>query len=399
MELNEIYEIGMNTHKIYDKSIEDYDFEEELASTEMLNTLEDLYSMEVMEKIHQKNTSDLLKMCNRISNDFANRIGNKSVSKSIENYCQRYSMEAENDQQNNNTQPNNQNTPDNNTNNQPNQNNNNPNNQQDDNNKEGFMKRMVEILKKLGNAIVNFVQTIFKKIQDFLFDHFNKTPPKDVSTDAIRKVLPKDEKLLFIIKTSDNFGNIGKEEEGVVVKFIEFVTQNKEHPEKIKDSDLYKQFIGVANKLYGNLDEKISDEKVVQILDKFTGNKLGSIKESGVIEFASKASNLTNASETIKKAKELINSTQNINRKMPVIINVGGVIKPELKETLNYFKEVLKFIQNDLRCINEYIKAFRNSYRLNVEAQKAMNDNNSNNNENQTNNTEQQNNEKKIKNV
>ena len=380
MELNEIYGLGINTHKIYNKSIEDYDFEEELASTEMLNTLEDLYSMEVMEKIHQKNTSDLLKMCNRISNDFANKISNESVSKSIESYCQKYSMEAENDQQNN-TQPNN-------TNNQPNQNSNNPNNQQNDNNKEGFMKRMVEILKKLGNAIVNFVQTIFKKIQDFLFDRFNKTPPKDVSTDAIRKVLPKDEKLLFIIKDSGNFGNIGKEEKGVVVKFIEFVTQNKEHPEKIKDSDLYKQFIGVANKLYGNLDEKISDEKVIQILDKFTGNKLGTIKESGVIEFASKAGNLTNASETIKKTKELVNSTQNINRKMSVIINVGGVIKPELKEALNYFKEILKFVQNDLRCINEYIKAFRNSYRLNVEAQKAMNDN-SNNNENQNNNTEQ----------
>ena len=83
---------------------------------------------------------------------------------------------------------------------------------------------------------------------------------------------------------------------------------------------------------------------------------------------------------------------------MSVIINVGGVIKPELKEALNYFKEILKFVQNDLRCINEYIKAFRNSYRLNVEAQKAMN-NNSNNNENQNNNTEQQNDEKKIKNV
>ena len=63
---------------------------------------------------------------------------------------------------------------------------------------------------------------------------------------------------------------------------------------------------------------------------------------------------------------------------MSVIINVGGVIKPELKETLNYFKEILKFVQNDLRCINEYIKAFRNSYRLNVEAQKAMNDNSNN---------------------
>ena len=379
MELNEIYGLGINTHKIYNKSIEDYDFEEELASTEMLNTLEDLYSMEVMEKIHQKNTSDLLKMCNRISNDFANKISNESVSKSIESYCQKYSMEAENDQQNN--------TP-NNTNNQPNQNSNNPNNQQNDNKKQEFMKKMVEILKKLGNAIVNFVQTIFKKIQDFLFDHFNKTPPKDVSTDAIRKVLPKDEKLLFIVKNSGTFDNIGKEEEGVVAKFIDFATQNKEHPEKIKDSDLYKQFIGVANKLYGNLDEKISDEKVIQILDKFTGNKLGTIKESGVIEFASKAGNLTNASETIKKAKELINSTQNINRKMSVIINVGGVIKPELKETLNYFKEVLKFIQNDLRCINEYIKAFRNSYRLNVEAQKAMNDN-SNNQSDQNNNTEQ----------
>ena len=376
MELNEISGLGINTHKIYNKSIEDYDFEEELASTEMLNTLEDLYSMEVMEKIHQKNTSDLLKMCNRISNDFANKISNESVSKSIESYCKRYSMEAENDQQNN-TQ---QNTP-NNTNNQPNQNSNNPNNQQNDNKKQEFMKKMVEILKKLGNTIVNFVQTIFKKIQDFLFDHFNKIPPKDVSTDFIRKVLPKDEKLLFIVKNSGNFGSIGKEEEGIVVKFIEFVTQNKEHPEKIKDSDLYKQFIGVANKLYGNLDERISDEKVIQILDKFTGNKLGTIKDSGVIEFASKAGNLTNASETIKKAKELVNSTQNINRKMSVITNVGGVIKPELKETLNYFKEILKFVQNDLRCINEYIKAFRNSYRLNIEAQKAMN-NNSNNNEN-----------------
>ena len=380
MELNEIYGLGINTHKIHDKSIEDYDFEEELASTEMLNALEDLYSMEVMEKIHQKNTSDLLKMCNRISNDFANRIDNENVSKSIESYCQRYSMEAENDQQNN-TQQNAQN---NNT----NQNSNNPNNQQNDNKKQEFMKKMIEILKKLGNAIVNFVQTIFKKIQDFLFDHFNKIPPKDVSTDAIKKVLPKDEKLLFIIKNAGNFGSIGKEEEGVVAKFIEFVTQNKEHPEKIKDSDSYKQFIGVANKLYGNLDEKISDEKVIQILDKFTGNKLGSIKESGVIEFASKAGNLTNASETIKKAKELVNSTQNINRKMSVIINVGGVIKPKLKETLNYFKEILKFVQNDLRCINEYIKAFRNSYRLNVEAQKAMNDN-SNNQSDQNNNTEQ----------
>ena len=387
MELNEIYKIGMNTHKIYDKSIEDYDFEEELASTEMLNSLEDLYSMEVMEKIHQKNTSDLLKMCNRISNDFANKIGNESVSKSIENYCRRYSMEAENDQQNNPQQPNNNNTSNNNTNNQPNQNSNNPNNQQNDNKKQEFMKKMVEILKKLGNAIVNFVQTIFKKIQDFLFDHFNKTPPKDVSTDAIRKVLPKDEKLLFIVKNSGTFDSIGKEESGIVAKFIDFATQNKEHPEKIKDSDLYKQFIGVANKLYGNLDEKISDEKVVQILDKFTGNKIGTIKDSGVIEFASKASNLANASETIKKAKEMVNSTQNINRKMSVIINVGGVIKPELKETLNYFKEVLKFIQNDLRCINEYIKAFRNSYRLNVEAQKAMN-NNSNNNENPNTNEE-----------
>ena len=121
--------------------------------------------------------------------------------------------------------------------------------------------------------------------------------------------------------------------------------------------------------------------------DKFTGNKLGTIKESGVIEFASKAGNLTNASETIKKTKELVNSTQNINRKMSVITNVGGVIKPELKEALNYFKEILKFVQNDLRCINEYIKAFRNSYRLNVEAQKAMN-NNSNNNENQNTNEE-----------
>ena len=380
MELNEIYGLGINTHKIHDKSIEDYDFEEELASTEMLNALEDLYSMEVMEKIHQKNTSDLLKMCNRISNDFANRIDNENVSKSIESYCQRYSMEAENDQQNN-TQQNAQN---NNT----NQNSNNLNNQQNDNKKQEFMKKMIEILKKLGNAIVNFVQTIFKKIQDFLFDHFNKIPPKDVSTDAIKKVLPKDEKLLFIIKNAGNFGSIGKEEEGVVAKFIEFVTQNKEHPEKIKDSDSYKQFIGVANKLYGNLDEKISDEKVIQILDKFTGNKLGSIKESGVIEFASKAGNLTNASETIKKAKELVNSTQNINRKMSVIINVGGVIKPKLKETLNYFKEILKFVQNDLRCINEYIKAFRNSYRLNVEAQKVMNDN-SNNQSDQNNNTEQ----------
>lgn len=378
MELNEIYGLGINTHKIHDKSIEDYDFEEELASTEMLNTLEDLYSMEVMEKIHQKNTSDLLKMYNRISNDFANRIDNENVSKSIESYCQRYSMEAENDQQNN-TQQNAQN---NNT----NQNSNNPNNQQNDNKKQEFMKKMIEILKKLGNAIVNFVQTIFKKIQDFLFDHFNKIPPKDISTDAIKKVLPKDEKLLFIIKNSGNFGSIGGID--VIVKFTDFASQNKEHPEKIKDSDLYKQFIGVANKLYGNLDEKISDEKVIQILDKFTGNKLGSIKESGVIEFASKASNLANASETIKKEKELVNSIQNINRKMSVIINVGGVIKPKLKETLNYFKEILKFVQNDLRCINEYIKAFRNSYRLNVEAQKAMNDN-SNNQSDQNNNTEQ----------
>ena len=376
MELNEIYKIGMNTHKIYDKSIEDYDFEEELASTEMLNSLEDLYSMEVMEKIHQKNTSDLLKMCNRISNDFANRIGNESISKSIESYCQKYSMEAENDQQNN-TQPNN-NTP-NNTNNQPNQNSNNPNNQQNDNKKQEFMKKMVEILKKLGNAIVNFVQTIFKKIQDFLFDHFNKTPPKDVSTNAIRKVLPKDEKLLFIIKNSGAFRDIGTIDE--VSKFAEFGAQNKDHPEKIKDSNEYKAFLAKANKLFGNLDEKISDEKVIQILDKFTGNKLGTIKDSGIIEFASKASNLENASETIKKHKELVNGCTKINKIMGVVINVGGAVHKDQKETLNCFKDVCKYIQNDLRCINEYIKAFRNSYRLNVEAQKAMN-NNSNNNEN-----------------
>ena len=377
MELNEIYKIGMNTHKIYDKSIEDYDFEEELASTEMLNSLEDLYSMEVMEKIHQKNTSDLLKMCNRISNDFANKIGNESVSKSIESYCQRYSMEAENDLQNN-TQPNNNNTP-NNTNNQPNQNSNNPNNQQNDNKKQEFMKKMVEILKKLGNAIVNFVQTIFKKIQDFLFDHFNKTPPKDVSTDAIRKVLPKDEKLLFIIKNSGAFRDIGTIDE--VTKFAEFGAQNKDHPEKIKDSNEYKAFLAKANKLFGNLDEKISDEKVIQILDKFTGNKLGTIKDSGVIEFASKASNLANASETIKKHKDLVNGCTKINKIMGVVINVGGAVHKDQKETLNCFKDVCKYMQNDLRCINEYIKAFRNSYRLNVEAQKAMN-NNSNNNEN-----------------
>ena len=383
MELNEIYKIGMNTHKIYDKSIEDYDFEEELASTEMLNSLEDLYSMEVMEKIHQKNTSDLLKMCNRISNDFANRIGNESISKSIESYCQKYSMEAENDQQNN-TQPNN-NTP-NNTNNQPNQNSNNPNNQQNDNKKQEFMKKMVEILKKLGNAIVNFVQTICKKIQDFLFDHFNKTPPKDVSTDAIRKVLPKDEKLLFIIKNSGGLRDIGVIDE--VSKFAEFGAQNKDHPEKIKDSNEYKAFLAKANKLFGNLDEKISDEKVIQILDKFTGNKLGTIKDSGVIEFASKASNLENASETIKKHKELVNGCTKINKIMGVVINVGGVVHKDQKETLNCFKDVCKYIQNDLRCINEYIKAFRNSYRLNVEAQKAMN-NNSNNNKNQNNNKEQ----------
>ena len=376
MELNEIYGLGINTHKIYNKSIEDYDFEEELASTEMLNTLEDLYSMEVMEKIHQKNTSDLLKMCNRISNDFANRIGNESISKSIESYCQKYSMEAENDQQNN-TQPNN-NTP-NNTNNQPNQNSNNPNNQQNDNKKQEFMKKMVEILKKLGNAIVNFVQTIFKKIQDFLFDHFNKTPPKDVSTDAIRKVLPKDEKLLFIIKNSGGLRDIGVIDE--VSKFAEFGAQNKDHPEKIKDSNEYKAFLAKANKLFGNLDEKISDEKVIQILDKFTGNKLGTIKDSGVIEFASKASNLANASETIKKHKELVNGCTKINKIMGVVINVGGAVHKDQKETLNCFKDVCKYIQNDLRCINEYIKAFRNSYRLNVEAQKAMN-NNSNNNEN-----------------
>ena len=376
MELNEIYGLGINTHKIYNKSIEDYDFEEELASTEMLNTLEDLYSMEVMEKIHQKNTSDLLKMCNRISNDFANRIGNESISKSIESYCQKYSMEAENDQQNN-TQPNN-NTP-NNTNNQPNQNSNNPNNQQNDNKKQEFMKKMVEILKKLGNAIVNFVQTIFKKIQDFLFDHFNKTPPKDVSTNAIRKVLPKDEKLLFIIKNSGGFRDIGVIDE--VSKFAEFGAQNKDHPEKIKDSNEYKAFLAKANKLFGNLDEKISDEKVIQILDKFTGNKLGTIKDSGVIEFASKASNLENASETIKKHKELVNGCTKINKIMGVVINVGGAVHKDQKETLNCFKDVCKYIQNDLRCINEYIKAFRNSYRLNVEAQKAMN-NNSNNNEN-----------------
>lgn len=388
MELNEIYKIGMNTHKIYDKSIEDYDFEEELASTEMLNSLEDLYSMEVMEKIHQKNTSDLLKMCNRISNDFANKIGNESVSKSIESYCKRYSMEAENDQpnQNDNTQPNNQNTQNDNTNNQPNQNNNNPNNQPNDNNKEGFIKKMVEILKKLGNAIVNFVQTIFKKIQDFLFDHFNKTPPKDVSTDAIRKVLPKDEKLLFIIKNSGAFRDIGTIDE--VSKFAEFGAQNKDHPEKIKDSNEYKAFLAKANKLFGNLDEKISDEKVIQILDKFTGNKLGTIKDSGVIEFASKASNLENASETIKKHKELVNGCTKINKIMSVVINVGGAVHKDQKETLNCFKDVCKYMQNDLRCINEYIKSFRNSYRLNVEAQKAMN-NNSNNNKNQNNNKEQ----------
>ena len=377
MELNEIYEIGMNTHKIYDKSVEDYDFEEELASTEMLNSLEDLYSMEIMEKIHQKNTSDLLKMCNRISSDFANRIGDETISKSIESYCQRYSMEVENDLQNN-TQPNNNNTP-NNTNNQPNQNSNNPNNQQNDNKKQEFMKKMVEILKKLGNAIVNFVQTIFKKIQDFLFDHFNKTPPKDVSTDAIRKVLPKDEKLLFIIKNSGAFRDIGAIDE--VTKFAEFGAQNKDHPEKIKDSNEYKAFLAKANKLFGNLDEKISDEKVIQILDKFTGNKLGTIKDSGVIEFASKASNLANASETIKKHKDLVNGCTKINKIMGVVINVGGVIHKDQKETLNCFKDVCKYMQNDLRCINEYIKAFRNSYRLNVEAQKAMN-NNSNNNEN-----------------
>ena len=370
MELNEIYGLGINTHKIHDKSIEDYDFEEELASTEMLNSLEDLYSMEVMEKIHQKNTSDLLKMCNRISNDFANKISNESVSKSIESYCQKYSMEAENDQQNN--------TP-NNTNNQPNQNSNNPNNQQNDNKKQEFMKKMVEILKKLGNAIVNFVQTIFKKIQDFLFDHFNKTPPKDVSTDAIRKVLPKDEKLLFIIKNSGGLRDIGAIDE--VSKFAEFGAQNKDHPEKIKDSNEYKAFLAKANKLFGNLDEKISDEKVIQILDKFTGNKLGTIKDSGVIEFVSKASNLANASETIKKHKDLINGCTKINRMMGTVINVGGVVHKDQKETLNCFKDVCKYIQNDLRCINEYIKAFRNSYRLNVEAQKAMN-NNSNNNEN-----------------
>lgn len=385
MEFNEIYGLGINTHKIHDKSIEDYDFEEELASTEMLNTLEDLYSMEVMEKIHQKNTSDLLKMCNRISNDFANRIDNENVSKSIESYCQRYSMEAENDQQNqnDNSQQNNQNTQNDNTNNQPNQNNN-PNNQQNDN-KEGFMKRMVEILKRLGNAIVNFVQTIFKKIQDFLFDHFNKTPPKDVSTDAIRKVLPKDEKLLFIIKNSGGFRDIGAIDE--VGKFAEFGAQNKDHPEKIKDSNEYKAFLAKANKLFGNLDEKISDEKVVQILDKFTGNKLGTIKDSGIIEFASKASNLANASETIKKHKELVNGVMKINRIMSTALNVGGIIKPETKETLNCYKDICKYLQNDLRCINEYIKAFRNSYRLNVEAQKAMN-NNSNNQPDQNTNEE-----------
>ena len=383
MGLNEIYKIGLNTHKIYDKSVENYDFEEELASTEMLKSLEDLYSMEVMEKIHQKNTSDLLKMCNRISNDFANKIGNESISKSIESYCQKYSMEAENDQQNN-TQPNN-NTP-NNTNNQPNQNSNNPNNQQNDNKKQEFMKKMVEILKKLGNAIVNFVQTIFKKIQDFLFDHFNKTPPKDVSTDAIRKVLPKDEKLLFIIKNSGGLRDIGVIDE--VSKFAEFGAQNKDHPEKIKDSNEYKAFLTKANKLFGNLDEKISDEKVIQILDKFTGNKLGTIKDSGVIEFASKASNLANASETIKKHKNLVNDCTKINRMMGTVINVGGVVHKDQKETLNCFKDVCKYMQNDLRCINEYIKAFRNSYRLNVEAQKAMN-NNSNNNKNQNNNKEQ----------
>lgn len=380
MELNEIYEFGMNTHKIYDKSIEDYDFEEELASTEMLNSLEDLYSMEVMEKIHQKNTSDLLKMCNRISNDFANKICNESISKSIESYCQRYSMEAENDQQNQNTQNDN-------VNNKPNQNNNNPNNQPNDNNKEGFMKRMVEILKRLGNAIVSFVQTIFKKIQDFLFDHFNKTPPKDVSTDAIRKVLPKDEKLLFIIKNSGAFRDIGAIDE--VSKFAEFGAQNKDHPEKIKDSNEYKAFLAKANKLFGNLDEKILDEKVIQILDKFTGNKLGTIKDSGVIEFASKASNLANASETIKKHKELVNGCTKINRIMGTVINVGEVVHKDQKETLKCFKDVCKYMQNDVRCINEYIKAFRNSYRLNVEAQKAMNDN-SNNNENQNNNNTEQ---------
>lgn len=383
MELNEIYRLGINTHKIHDKSksIEDYDFEEELASTEMLNTLEDLYSMEVMEKIHQKNTSDLLKMCNRISNDFANKISNESVSKSIESYCQRYSMEAENDQQNqnDNSQQNNQNTQNDNTNNQPDQNNNNPNNQQN-NDKEGFMKRMVEILKKLGNAIVNFVQTIFKKIQDFLFDHFNKTPPKDVSTDAIRKVLPKDEKLLFIIKNSGAFRDIGAIDE--VGKFAEFGVQNKDHPEKIKDSNEYKAFLAKANKLFGNLDEKLSDEKVIQILDKFTGNKLGTIKDSGVIEFASKASNLANASETIKKHKDLVNGCMKLNKMMNIGINVGGVVHKDQKEMLNCYKDIYKYMQNDLRCINEYIKAFRNSYRLNVEAQKAMN-NNSNNQQNQ----------------
>ena len=66
---------------------------------------------------------------------------------------------------------------------------------------------------------------------------------------------------------------------------------------------------------------------------------------------------------------------------MGTVINVGGVVHKDQKEILNCFKDVCKYIQNDLRCINEYIKAFRNSYRLNVEAQKAMN-NNSNNNEN-----------------
>ena len=39
MELNEIYGLGINTHKIYNTSIADYDFDAALASTEMLTTL------------------------------------------------------------------------------------------------------------------------------------------------------------------------------------------------------------------------------------------------------------------------------------------------------------------------------------------------------------------------
>ena len=211
MENNELgfeslYMHGMGGASIDDHprsiSVESYDGFEDAASIELAHAMESLDFMGTYEAINSKITADKIRMCKRLAVNYGKNSSllNKQAANSIESLCLQYSLEAENNAVASSTGTKTDKKP----------------GTDKTTKKEGFFKRMVEILKIVFGKIVDFFKNIFTNVSKFIRDLFKKAPAKNVDVKAIEQAVaakassngPSEEFLgskYFIIGGSLNF--------------------------------------------------------------------------------------------------------------------------------------------------------------------------------------------------